>query len=172
MFVSRMLAMSLCMTGSDLNSSSKPWTVQKKTSDIVYAEFHEQVDDIKSLMRDFISVVKGDVEKLLGWKPIPLFDRDNYAEVASMQVGFFGGICIPCYELLAKVMPTVQPMVDQCQANWATWKQLAEERKLEKEKIEMEKKEEEERKKKEEEARMGNKDDEAKEEETEVTKDE
>ena len=127
-----MLAMSLCMTGSDLNSSSKPWTVQKKTSDIVYAEFHEQVDDIKSLMRDFILFVKGDVEKLLGWKPIPLFDRDNYAEVASMQVGFFGGICIPCYELLAKVMPTVQPMVDQCHSNWAKWKQLSEERKLEK----------------------------------------
>lgn len=39
----RMLAMSLCMTGSDLNSSSKPWTVQRKTADIVYLEFHEQV---------------------------------------------------------------------------------------------------------------------------------
>ena len=75
------------------------------------------------------------MEKLLGWKPIPLFDRDNFAELASMQVGFFGGICIPCYELLAKVMPTVQPMVDQCQANWATWKQLAEERKAELAKI-------------------------------------
>ena len=39
-------------------------------ADVVYAEFHEQ----------------GDVEKLLGWKPIPLFDRDNYPELASMQV--------------------------------------------------------------------------------------
>ena len=89
------------------------------------------------------------MEKLLGWKPIPLFDRDNFAELASMQVGFFGGICIPCYELLAKVMPTVQPMVDQCHSNWATWKGLAEERKLEKEKIEMEKKAKEEAQKKE-----------------------
>ena len=66
----RMLAMSLCMTGSDLNSSSKPWVVQRRVSDIVYAEFHEQ----------------GDVEKSLGWKPIPLFDRNNYPELASMQV--------------------------------------------------------------------------------------
>ena len=89
------------------------------------------------------------MEKLLGWKPIPLFDRDNFAELASMQVGFFGGICIPCYELLAKVMPTVQPMVDQCQANWATWKQLAEERKAEKEQIEKEKKAKEEAERKE-----------------------
>lgn len=124
----RMLAMALCMTGSDLNSSSKPWEVQYRTSKIVYAEFHEQ----------------GDVEKALGWKPIPLFDRDNYPELASMQVGFFGGICIPCYDLLSKVMPTVAPMLKQCQSNLAKWKKLAEERKLEKERIEQEKKEKEE----------------------------
>ena len=62
----------LLISGSDLNSSSKPWETQFKTSKLVYAEFHEQ----------------GDVEKLLGWKPIPLFDRDNYAEVASMQVSW------------------------------------------------------------------------------------
>ena len=30
--------------------------------------------------------IQGDVEKALGWKPIPLFDRDNYPELASMQV--------------------------------------------------------------------------------------
>ena len=66
----RLLAMSLCMTGSDLSSSSKPWPIQRKVSDIVYAEFHEQ----------------GDVEKSLGWKPIPLFDSNNFPELASMQV--------------------------------------------------------------------------------------
>ena len=31
-------------------------------------------------------ILQGDVEKGLGWKPIPLFDRDHAAEVASMQV--------------------------------------------------------------------------------------
>jgi hypothetical protein len=38
---------------------------------------------------DVVALLQGDVEKNLGWKPIPLFDRDNYAEVASMQVMFF-----------------------------------------------------------------------------------
>ena len=33
--------------------------------------------------------LQGDVEKDLGWKPIPLFDRDHAAEVASMQVKMF-----------------------------------------------------------------------------------
>ena len=27
------------------------------------------------------------MEKSLGWKPIPLFDKDNSEEMAAMQVG-------------------------------------------------------------------------------------
>ena len=71
-------------------------------------------------------------------------------EFFPKKVGFFGGICIPCYELLAKVMPTVQPMVDQCHSNWSKWKELAEERKLEKEREQKEKEEKEQAQKKEE----------------------
>ena len=37
------MVQSICMTGADLNSSSKPWWVQEKTSKVVYGEFHEQV---------------------------------------------------------------------------------------------------------------------------------
>ena len=39
----RGLAQAICMTGSDLSSSSKPWKAQYKTSFVVYEEFHEQV---------------------------------------------------------------------------------------------------------------------------------
>ena len=39
------------LSSRDLNSSSKPWPVQKKTSDIVYAEFHEQVEMMDSVDR-------------------------------------------------------------------------------------------------------------------------
>ena len=46
-------------------------------------------------------------------------------------------------------MPTITPMLKQCQSNLAKWKKLAEERKLEKERIEQEKKEKEETEKKE-----------------------
>ena len=37
---------------------------------------------------DVVALLQGDVEKNLGWKPIPLFDRDNYDEIASMQVRY------------------------------------------------------------------------------------
>ena len=39
------------MTGSDLNSSSKPWDVQWRTAQIVYAEFHEQVEYFLCIMK-------------------------------------------------------------------------------------------------------------------------
>ena len=87
--------MALCMTGSDLNSSSKPWNVQYRTAEIVYAEFHEQVGGHKLWSR--FKRLQGDVEKALGWKPIPLFDRNNYPELASMQVrcssSYFHRLC-------------------------------------------------------------------------------
>ena len=47
-------------------------------------------------------------------------------------------------------MPTVQPMVDQCHSNWGKWKELAEERKQEKERLEREKLEREQQKEEEE----------------------
>ena len=44
----------------------------------------------------------------------------------------------------------MQPMVDQCHSNWGRWKELAEERKQEKERIEKEKLEREQQKEEEE----------------------
>ena len=40
----RLLVQAICLTGSDLNSSSKPWDVQENTTQVVYDEFHEQVN--------------------------------------------------------------------------------------------------------------------------------
>lgn len=39
----RLLVQAICLTGSDLSSSTKPWSVQERTSSVVYQEFHEQV---------------------------------------------------------------------------------------------------------------------------------
>jgi hypothetical protein len=45
------------------------------------------------------------------------------------QVGFIGGICLPCYDLMVQVLPETFPMQKQCQSNLDTWKQKAEKRK-------------------------------------------
>ena len=39
------------------------------------------------------SVFQGDMEKSLGWKPIPLFDKDYAGEMPAMQVKMLS-VCI------------------------------------------------------------------------------
>ncbi len=65
------------------------------------------------------------------------------------QVGFIGGICLPCYDLLVQVLPGTSPMQEQCQSNLNQWKSKADERRKEiamkeKEKEEQEREEQEE----------------------------
>ena len=36
----------MCMTGSDLCSSQKPWENQESTAKVIYDEFYEQVFDV------------------------------------------------------------------------------------------------------------------------------
>ena len=58
------------------------------------------------------------------------------SNIFHLQVGFLGGICMPCYELLHKVLPNIATMKEQCADNLSTWKQLANERKAEKKEAE------------------------------------
>ena len=51
MQINRLLSQAICMTGSDLNSSSKPWPIQHRTSKVVYEEFHDQVSQKGFKMR-------------------------------------------------------------------------------------------------------------------------
>ena len=47
------------------------------------------------------------------------------------QVGFISGICLPCYDLLAEILPATTAMRDQCKHNLDAWKTRADERKVE-----------------------------------------
>ena len=46
-------------------------------------------------------------------------------------MGFLAGICVPCYTLLSAMVPSTQPMLDQCRDNLHTWRQLADTKKRE-----------------------------------------
>ena len=132
----RLLVEAVAMTGADLSATSKPWNLQMRTVTTLYEEFYDQGDremesgrvPVPVMNRTYIDqqalhqvtpvlldgtcfnvafmlalhevswvagfslfwcIFQGDVEKGLGWKPIPLFDRDHAAEVASMQVNVF-----------------------------------------------------------------------------------
>ncbi|KAK2187073.1 hypothetical protein NP493_178g03057 [Ridgeia piscesae] len=92
----RRLVMANCMTASDLCSMYKPWDIQEKLVYVIMEEFWQQ----------------GDEEKLKGISPIPMMDRAKQDQLPQCQVGFLMGICLPCYELLAQLLPESQPMVD------------------------------------------------------------
>lgn len=105
----RLLVQAIAMTGSDLCASSKPWDVQSETVKVIFEEFYEQ----------------GDEEKKAGRTPIPMMDRNQLHLQPDSQVGFISGICIPCYNLLYRLIPETKPLLDGCQSNMERWKQLA-----------------------------------------------
>ena len=43
LYALRLLAMAITMTGADLSSAAKPWSIQEKSAAVIYQEFHEQV---------------------------------------------------------------------------------------------------------------------------------
>ena len=73
--------------------------------------------------------MQGDEEKLGGQAPIKMMDRGFANELPEQQVGFINGICLPCYEILARALPQAQPLVDGARSNLTRWKELAEENK-------------------------------------------
>ncbi|XP_077991187.1 putative 3',5'-cyclic phosphodiesterase pde-5 isoform X2 [Glandiceps talaboti] len=113
----RMRLRALCMTACDLSAVMKPWSVQQQTVKVIFDEFYAQ----------------GDEEKAQGRLPIPMMDRDRAHELPANQVGFIVGICMPCYELLYRILPGSKPMMDGTAKNLQNWSALVAKQKAEEE---------------------------------------
>uniref|UniRef100_T1J2B1 Phosphodiesterase n=1 Tax=Strigamia maritima TaxID=126957 RepID=T1J2B1_STRMM len=111
----RSIAKAIAMTACDLCASTKAWENQVETAKIIFEEFYDQ----------------GDAERNVGKEPIPMMDRNKLEFQPNAQVGFLKGICIPCYSLMAAVVPETQPMLDGCLRNLEKWEEMAEAYKLE-----------------------------------------
>ncbi|CAK5015926.1 unnamed protein product [Meloidogyne enterolobii] len=64
-----------------------------------------------------------------GREPIAMMDRMRAHELPQMQVGFMRGICIPCYELLADVIPEAEKLRERSRCNANKWEEMSEEQK-------------------------------------------
>lgn len=128
----RTYATAVAMTASDLSASSKPWTIQASTVDVIFKEFYEQ----------------GDAEREAGRSPLPMMDRNRPEELPasqvrartnniriadslycyivfySLQVGFLEIICEPCMKLLAKILPQTSDLHRGCQENLRRWMKI------------------------------------------------
>ncbi|KAJ0184013.1 hypothetical protein K1T71_000436 [Dendrolimus kikuchii] len=120
----RDLAMAISMTAADLSASAKPWEIQIKTVKVIFEEFYDQ----------------GDKERAAGRDPIPMMDRNKPDEQPASQVGFLSQICIPCYNMLFKILPNTKPMYAMAMKNLDRWKARADRilRRLERRKKELE----------------------------------
>ncbi|KAL7070807.1 hypothetical protein ACQ4LE_009992 [Meloidogyne hapla] len=109
----RNLVQAILMTACDLIATAKPWQVQTETVKVIFEEFYEQ----------------GDAERMNGREPIAMMDRMRAHELPQMQVGFMRGICIPCYELLADVIPEAEKLRERSKCNASKWEEMSEEQK-------------------------------------------
>ncbi|CAF1204529.1 unnamed protein product, partial [Adineta ricciae] len=92
--------MALSMTAADLSSAFKQWDVQRSN---------------------------GDEEKRQGLQPQSLMDRSLAHELPKNQVNFIKSICLPCYSLMARILPETTPMLNGAKSNLQRWQELADE---------------------------------------------
>uniref|UniRef100_F7BQ75 Phosphodiesterase n=1 Tax=Ciona intestinalis TaxID=7719 RepID=F7BQ75_CIOIN len=129
----RTSAIGLMMTACDLSSSAKDWSVTRQNLLDLHYEFWEE----------------GDQRKKLGIKPLlPMMDRALEEDLAEGQVGFYSNVSIKCFESLARVLPSCEPLAIRGKENLGHWRKEAEivkEKKEEKRKIAEKEKQREER---------------------------
>ncbi|KAL7630071.1 UNVERIFIED_CONTAM: hypothetical protein RMT77_019799 [Armadillidium vulgare] len=102
----RLLLQALTMTACDISASAKPWEIHVGFAKEIIEEFYTQ----------------GDKEKRAGKTPIAMMDRDKPEEQVPSQIGFISGICIPCYELIEKLIPASAPLLQESKKNLERYK--------------------------------------------------
>ncbi|KAK7066492.1 cGMP-specific 3',5'-cyclic phosphodiesterase [Halocaridina rubra] len=102
----------MMMTICDVAAITKPWPIQKQVAELVASEFFEQ----------------GDIEKEeLKITPIDMMNREKKDKLPQMQVGFIDSICMPVYEVFAKLNPELKTLLDGVQGNRGQWNTLVDE---------------------------------------------
>lgn len=105
----RLLSMQLLLKVGDISNVSRPFELADKWCDILNNEFFRQ----------------GDLEKQTGiGLTSPLNDRDH-SDKPKSQIGFYNFICLPLYNVVAKMFPPLSVNVDSLKSNLETWKGLA-----------------------------------------------
>ena len=104
----RLMAMELIMKVSDISNVSRPFQYADQWCEVLSEEFWRQ----------------GDLEKEIGIAYTgPLMNREGQNK-AKGQVGFYTGVCLPLYTLIARLFPELKPNLDSVNSNLQHWKQL------------------------------------------------
>lgn len=105
----RLLSMKLLLKVGDISNVSRPFQIADKWCDILCEEFFRQGDNEKSLGIGLTS---------------PLNDRLN-SDKPKSQIGFYNFVCLPLYQVVAKLFPPLEVNHQAVKANLEVWKELA-----------------------------------------------
>jgi hypothetical protein len=105
----RLMAMKIILKVADISNVSRPFEIANKWCDILCDEFYRQ----------------GDLEKQTGiGLTSPLNDREHNDKPKS-QIGFYNFICLPLYQVNARIWPPLRELVDAVSRNLERWKTLS-----------------------------------------------
>merc|ERR1719193_2443363 len=110
----RNVAMALAMTSSDLTSGFTTWEGSQELANHIMEEFWRQGDDETSKGLTTLDNIE------------PILDRRQSVNLPSLEVGFIGNVCLPCYRLLSVVILETDEMVKRAEENLERWKNLVE----------------------------------------------
>ncbi|EAY10947.1 3'5'-cyclic nucleotide phosphodiesterase family protein [Trichomonas vaginalis G3] len=105
----RMLAMQLLLKIGDISNVSRPFKLADKWCDILSEEFWRQGDN--------------EIKNGLGLSS-PLNDRNNQDKPKG-QIGFYNFVCLPLYQVVARLFPPLEVNLNSVKANLEVWKSLA-----------------------------------------------
>lgn len=106
----RTRVMQLLLKVSDISNVSRPFAIADKWCDVLCEEFFRQGDS--------------EVELGIGLTS-PLNDRQNSNKPKS-QIGFYNFICLPLFQIMARIFPPLQVNVDSVKSNLEVWKSMTE----------------------------------------------
>lgn len=106
----RLKIMQLILKCGDISNVARPFELADKWCDVLCEEFFRQ----------------GDLEKANGMEYTSANNDREHLDKPKSQIGFYTFVCLPLYQLGARVFPELQVNVDQVQSNLATWKAASE----------------------------------------------
>jgi hypothetical protein len=104
----RIMAMKLILKVADISNVSRPFHIAEQWCDILSAEFFRQGDL--------------EIEQGIGFTS-PMNDREHVDKPRS-QIGFYNFICLPLYQVVAKIFPKLDVNHKCVQRNLENWKSM------------------------------------------------
>ncbi|OHT14625.1 3'5'-cyclic nucleotide phosphodiesterase family protein [Tritrichomonas foetus] len=102
----RLLVMQLLIKSADISNVSRKFELANKWCSYLCEEYF----------------IQGDLEKAYGMEISPMNDREKI-EKEKLQIDFYRNVCLPLFEMDAKISPATEVQVEQIKSNMKIWEE-------------------------------------------------